>query len=87
MSLEEKKQIYLDRFPAIIGKRMAEQFVSGSTNLSQLSTSDLIGYFNTWEDTNEGFKFWNDIHLLYFNNSEIAHQQLLDIFHKHNIKP
>ena len=25
MTIEEKKQIYLDRFLAIIGKRMAEQ--------------------------------------------------------------
>jgi len=89
MTLEEKKQIYLNKFPAIIGKRMADQLEirkSMEWN-SKFYLSDLVVYFNYWSQTNEKYGFWEDIHFLYCGGNEIYHQQILDIFHKHNIKP
>lgn len=90
MTLEEKKQIYLDRFPAIISKRLVPQIdyvgkYFDRYNLSKLSI--LLIQSKNWEQTNEGHEFWSDIERLYFNSQEIDHQQILDIFHKHNIKP
>lgn len=90
MTLEEKKQIYLDRFPAIIGKRMAEQF-DGKFKFKfdefENSKAVLIHVFNFWDSTEEDYFFWQDIADLYRDNETIEHQQILDIFHKHGIKP
>ena len=87
MNLEEKKQIYLDRFPAIIGKRMADQY-SGYINIKREdSLVNLIGNFHDWYNTKEQAKFWYDVMNLYAKNKTIEHQQILDIFHKHDIKP
>jgi len=92
MTLEEKKQIYLDRFPAIIGKRMSDQFDESYFD-SNYFLSDgfepcyLITDFQDWELTNENFKFWSDIFDLYDVKEIIEHQQILEIFNKHNIKP
>ena len=87
MTLEEKKQIYLDRFPAIIGRRMAEQFSEGESNMATFTLDRLVAYFEDWCKTNEKEDFWCDICNLYSNDETIEHQQILDIFHKHNIKP
>ena len=87
MNLEEKKQIYLDRFPAIIGKRMAEQLMESEFDNKDDALRVLISFFNTWSETNEKERFWKDIHKIYCKNETIEHQQILDIFHKHNIKP
>lgn len=86
MTLNEKKSIYLNRFPAIIGKRMSEQCDSIQVDKSGI-LDYLIDNFTMWYKTNEGYDFWYDISMLYFSNSIIEHQQILDIFHKHNIKP
>lgn len=86
MNLDEKKQIYLDRFPAIIGNRMADQCSIGKVDKREV-LDHLIDNFTIWKETNEGDDFWYDISMLYFSNSVIEHQQILDIFHKHNIKP
>lgn len=90
VSLGEKKQIYLDRFPAIIGRRMAEQFnetwIECDFSLYMRNTA-LVSVFNNWYETNEKYYFWLDIHDLYTSNETIKHQQILDIFIKYNIKP
>jgi len=87
MTTEEKKQIYLDRFPTIIGRRMSEQFQDDEFSILGYSLTNLISFFNCWSETQEGPEFWYDIHRLYYNNETIEHQQILDIFHKHGIKP
>ena len=87
MSADEKKQIYLDRFPANIGRRMADQFDEGVIDIINLSPDKLISYFTSWSKTNEKEDFWYDIYYLYLTNETIEHQQILDIFHKHNIEP
>ena len=94
MTLEEKKQIYLDRFPAIIGRRMAEQFNEVYFNESadfdinmEICLVSLILSFNAWRESKEEGNFWINILHLYIDNETIEHQQILDIFHKHGIKP
>jgi|GEM_PF-4127254 len=87
MTLEEKKQIYLDRFPAIIGRRMADQLNIGETSIVDFSIDRLFLCFETWSETNEKEDFWLDMSNLYLANETIEHQQILDIFHKHGIKP
>lgn len=86
MNIEEKKQIYLDRFPAIIGKRMADQCDNDSVNKTA-QLDELIYNFGSWESTNEKGLFWKDIHYIYTTSSIINHRQILDIFHFYNINP
>ena len=86
MRADEKKQIYLDRFPAIIGRRMAEQCDTKGFWM-EVSLPRLIVMLGTWRLTNEGERFWFDMYHLYKLNETIEHQQILDIFHKHGIKP
>lgn len=87
MTLEEKKQVYLDKFHAIISKRMADQFDPDFYVDMNYNLPDLISVFRYWDHTEEDRYFWGEIYWLYFYKTEIEHQQLLDIFHKHNIKP
>ena len=90
MTLSEKKQIYLDRFPSIIGRRMSEQISENTQLIWAVNLKDpsaLITCFNYWRNTNEGYNFWSDFDVLYENNETVEHQQILDIFHKHSIKP
>jgi hypothetical protein len=98
MTIEEKKLIYLNRFPAIISRRLMEQLnyhyikdylslLRPSKNFNELDCASLIICFNSWSFTIEKHSFWIDIFDLYCSNEDIYHQQLLDIFHKHGIKP
>lgn len=64
MDLYEKSKIYLMRFPAIIGLRMAQQLDSKLVHESD-SHNGLIEDFSNWTNTNEGVDFWYDISCLY----------------------
>lgn len=97
MTLSEKKQIYLDRFPSIIARRMVDQFdevfFDGTITLggnkktyNDFALARLLLHFAKWEKTNEKHQFWSIVFELYHNET-IEHQQILDIFHKHGIKP
>ena len=86
MNLEEKREIYTRKFPAIISKRMADQ-VDGSRVHFKQHEVHLLSHFCDYWDSKEGPDFWDDIILLYYEYAPIYHQQILDIFHKHQIKP
>jgi len=84
MTLEEKKNLYREKFPKILAERMVEQM--DAFKVSANNTRDiLIDGFKLWKRTKEGAQFWSDIQKLYRLGIPTT-DQILEVFRKHNIQ-
>ncbi|WP_149243425.1 site-specific integrase [Dyadobacter sp. 32] len=85
MDLYDKSKIYLQKFPSIIGSRMAQQLDNKWVSACD-SHHHLITKFCDWINTDEGLDFWYEISLLYKNEAVfVSNSDLVEIFNKYRI--
>lgn len=87
MTLSEKKDLYIQKFPKILAERMCEQMFNDESNIDERHPLTwLIISFGTWHLTKEGDDFWYDIHLLYNGESTPTTLQIQVVFKRHRIE-
>ena len=85
MSLDEKRDLLLEKFPLCgLGERMASQ-LDYLFHPKLDESHNLILLFAFWDETKEGYDFWDDIHNLYGTYTNPNESQITEIFNKHLI--
>ena len=86
MTLLEKAQHYTERFPPIIGMRLARQVDINFPVKKDFNKHDLLVFAFDWSQADEGRHFWNDIRKMYFKNENPPQERFLEIFRKYSIE-
>jgi len=84
MNIEEKRKIYLERFPGPLGRRMSEQCDDDDVN-KIWPELELLWAFAVWDKTEEGDSFWSDIKNLFYRGTP-TESEIKAVFERHNIE-
>ncbi len=88
MMLEEKKNLYENRFPEILAKRMCDQMDTfHSVNRTNSSGYLSLFFCKNINHTAEGGRFWSQIAELYMNRNSPDLAEIREIVTMHGIEP